>query len=670
MYPHPQPDPIRIHRPRSNITSASPPSIHKLAFEVLGLIFEAIVDSPSDEVNPRTWPEQKGLHIPYIWFNDLAPITLSAVCRRWKHVVHRSPRLWRYIRLNPERPVQIELERIAAYVARSGVVGLHLFYESSGGKASHTPVSHDILSLLQITTRRWVTFQGRFDGPRHLHRLVPLLREGSSLDTLFLTQLPIQGHSYPLESTNAELPLTHPLASNNVEIFPWRLENLRRFALNDLEPSSFTSTEALHHLLSYTPRLEQLWVSSVDHTTFRPSRGTHSPVVQLPRLSQLDLHPSAIMNCLTPEIFELVKVPSLTALRINLLDYLPLPESIDLLTRFLRCHAGAVVNGRAASITKLSLIAARGDSEILTIMSMLPSVEHVIIWGSVLEATAQLCYSFGRPLELPEFLQMNPHLDDDWEFDEMLRIEEEERGKRSLAVATHKAATCMECREPDLLDSRRCPPAASQVRLKNHPDVQEDLEGAVVYRPQQPSLDRQEIGSCDASSIYCTKWGNQSAELQSFIGLKRHTAIDRYTAALATGSPFNGWLLPNLRSIHFRTTKFYRGENALLLLQMFRQRQDASAGVRGSILSEGVMPPAGLESLCLKDIRLCRVCRPRFRRIRDAAGCAQDREVARSLCGYAMRELDDMIFEVDTFFEECRTACSVANGMGPCALCP
>lgn len=587
-------------------------TIDKLAFEVLSLIFEYWTDYKHENVDPTTWKEHQSLQVPYVIKMDTIPLIASAVCRKFRYVALHSPRIWRNVRIDPLEDEEVQRKRLTHYISRSGVVPLEVVYNTYPGVYPITPISDSLTQLLLPTVPRWISFQARFKGPAHMGRFFLLLAHATSLQVLFLTQLAMD----PQDSV--ELPpyyQVHSLAPQEGVTTVWGFRRLRWFAYHDVEPTSVVAPTTLAHLITIPTHLEALWLSCEDRKVLPRILYCPEQPMRKVYLRHMAIHPAAMLNTMNPVILDILEFPVLHSLEINLLECEPRIAALQLLFEFFRRHAEAIVRGTACPIDRLRIVAARGDGEVLRLLGMLPDVRHLVIMGSVIECTAQFARAFGTPLSIPEYYRENIYRDEDLEFEEMLA--QEQKAQSSEEVASPKRppssvrenlsllseadddipvapevkplkrsfrqrATYMDSDSDEEVGSEgSCGPPSEGLRERSSSvsSVTTSTCSSIGHAPWE--CDGEDLGSDSGLSLPTGNWTpglddrniRMEQEMQDTFRRDSISNTELQRKRFLSDTTHYGWLLPNLQTLHFHTTCFFRGENTVLLARMLKHRQ-------------------------------------------------------------------------------------------------
>jgi hypothetical protein len=170
---------------------------HRLPPEIAAYIFEFCL--PDDVLDIAVYKIQKSNAAKYTRYTFCAPYILSAVCRRWRTIVHSTPRLWdtlllRFQALGSRFSPTPHL--VKDWIARAGQLPLSvslymadaLTCEEAQGNAI------EIINVLnECPSIRWL----KYKGPRSFAKIFKLL-SCPSLKTLVLCTLPSIEINMPL----------------------------------------------------------------------------------------------------------------------------------------------------------------------------------------------------------------------------------------------------------------------------------------------------------------------------------------------------------------------------------------------------------------------------------------------------------------------------------------
>ncbi|KAF9031236.1 hypothetical protein BDZ89DRAFT_631892 [Hymenopellis radicata] len=163
-----------------------------------------------------------------------SPIYLSAVCSRWRLIVHNDPFLWSIIRISiPRKPYG--WLHTSKHVLNSGTTPLHIYVSNTQNIAGKDDISL-ISEFIASTAHRWRTLH--YSLPPYSAAGLPF-REAhmSALEFLVVEYIPTWWTDPPIESRTPNL--RHLTLCRNVDIEPQSVLNINSPLLTELDMTCF-----------------------------------------------------------------------------------------------------------------------------------------------------------------------------------------------------------------------------------------------------------------------------------------------------------------------------------------------------------------------------------------------------------------------------------------------
>ncbi|KAF8517902.1 hypothetical protein BU17DRAFT_91330 [Hysterangium stoloniferum] len=288
--------------------------IRKLAPEIIGQIFELCTN---DEIVPGA---------RRIITATAAPILLSQVCKKWRHVALMTPQLWTNIALESTTRLTLQVNPfivISEWLRRSGALAVDVYLGDGLDKVCNAPKNaaafRTCMGVLGDEFYRCRSFHVTNSFPTVLAAIFPVnrCRDASLLrdfrvipttSTLPLRPLVLGQITAPnLESIDVYRPSTFfdslCMDYSRLRHLRWNTSTVR----NDRE----SSLDALAHILERCPNLEECEIVHPSHS----ASATEKSVVSVPSLKRLSL--KFTLQADPSPLFSILHTPGLESLTLE-----------------------------------------------------------------------------------------------------------------------------------------------------------------------------------------------------------------------------------------------------------------------------------------------------------------------------------------------------------------